>query len=300
MESIYNIYEINEINEKTIIKKIMDEIIDEIIDEIVKKEEINEDCFSTSILELNVCNNIINKEGKSEEGGCEGEDEGGCEGEEDFNDLPNIIDKTSEKIEQPPKINIFLKDHQLAMVYKCQKIEKYKMLKMGIMNDKPGTGKTYVILTLIYLSKKKGNIIVVPQNIINQWISSIDNFSSGSTKLNYKCFTNYEDIMQLYTSSLLLYEYDILITTSLYYNVISTTMNSNFQFIERIFFLLNLCTNVGSMMYNCSVEDILSAQIRNLLKNNFNLLYFKNKKINQKINFRSSKIFLHKICVKIL
>ena len=52
------------------------------------------------------------------------------------------------------------------------------------MSDKPGTGKTYAILGHIYNSKKKRNIIVVPQNIIQQWCDSIHKFSNG--KLKYK------------------------------------------------------------------------------------------------------------------
>ena len=57
-------------------------------------------------------------------------------------------------------------------------IEKDNLCNFGILSDKPGAGKTYVILGLIYLTKnnlsKKTNIIVVPQNILNQWKLSIN------------------------------------------------------------------------------------------------------------------------------
>lgn len=136
----------------------------------------------------------------------------------------------STKIEQPLNINITLKDHQLAMVNKCIEIENVNMCNFGIMCDKPGTGKTYVILTHILLSGKKRNIIVVPQNIINQWCDAIHNFSNGLLK--YKKFIEYSELLNLYNTDSDLYECDILLTTALYYNMIATTVNE----MERVFF----------------------------------------------------------------
>ncbi len=136
----------------------------------------------------------------------------------------------SPKIEQPLNINIKLKDHQLAMVKKCIDIENDNIRSFGIMCDKPGTGKTYAILTHILLSGKKRNIIVVPQNIINQWSDSIHHFSNGLLK--YKKFIEYSELLNLYNTDSDLYQYDILLTTALYYNMIATTVNE----IERVFF----------------------------------------------------------------
>ena len=144
------------------------------------------------------------------------------------------LDEKSKKIDEIYDINITLKDHQLSIINKCIEIEDMNMCGLGIMNDKPGTGKTYAILGLIYYTKKKKNIIVVPQNIISQWCDSIHTFSDG--KLTYKKFIDYSDILDLYNENTKLFEYDILLTTSLYYNVISTTMKSNFMLVERVFF----------------------------------------------------------------
>jgi superfamily II DNA or RNA helicase len=87
----------------------------------------------------------------------------------------------------PQHISIKLKKHQLAMLKRCKDIEKKENNIFGIMSDKPGTGKTYVILSLIYdsLTSNKTHIIVVPQNIYSQWILSIENFSN---ELKYKKF----------------------------------------------------------------------------------------------------------------
>ena len=147
-----------------------------------------------------------------------------------------LLNEESDKIDHLEDINITLKDHQRAIIKKCIDIEEINICGLGIMSDKPGTGKTYAILGHIYNSKKKRNIIVVPQNIIQQWCDSIHKFSNG--KLKYKRLTEYSDILELYneTTNIGLFDYDILITTSLYYNVISTTITSNFLNVENVFF----------------------------------------------------------------
>lgn len=149
--------------------------------------------------------------------------------------MDNIeLDEESKRIDQILDIDITLKDHQLAIINKCIEIENTNICNFGIMNDKPGTGKTYAILGLIYHSQKKRNIIVVPQNIIYQWCESIHRFSNG--KLKYKKITDYSEILDLYNDDSPLFEYDILLTTSLYYNVIATTITSKYLNIERLFF----------------------------------------------------------------
>jgi len=155
------------------------------------------------------------------------------------------LNENSLKIEHPSFTNIILKDHQLAIIQKCIEIENVNICNFGVMNDKPGTGKTYAILGLIYHSKKKSNIIVVPQNIFLQWCESINTFSNG--KLKYKKFINYSDILQLYEANDL-FDYDILLTTSLYYNVIATTINSNFLNVERVFF--DEIDSISSLLIN--------------------------------------------------
>lgn len=145
-----------------------------------------------------------------------------------------ILDEKSDKIEDILDINIKLKEHQLAIIKRCIDIEDINICGLGIMSDKPGAGKTYAILGFIYYSGKKRNIIVVPQNIIKQWCNSINLFSNG--KLKYKKLTEYSDILDLYNKETTLIDYDILITTSLYYNVIATTMKSNDIRVERVFF----------------------------------------------------------------
>ena len=156
-------------------------------------------------------------------------------------------------------VNISLKKHQLAMLHKCKEIEKIEYNKYGIMNDKPGTGKTYVILSLIYTTRNtcKTNIIVVPQNIYTQWIISIEKFSST---LKYKKFINYDNIISLYNNPALLLDTDIILTTSSYYNIISTTLTSLNIKTDRIFFdEIDSIENIICTKMNSSFTWFISA-----------------------------------------
>ena len=93
-----------------------------------------------------------------------------------------LLTNNSPKTEQPNGTKILLKPHQLAMLKRCQDIEASEYTQ-GILSDKPGSGKTYVILSLILCDIIKepnvhSNIIVVPLNIYKQWLSKI-------SKINY-------------------------------------------------------------------------------------------------------------------
>ena len=147
----------------------------------------------------------------------------------------NELSFDSPIIKHPENLNIILKDHQLAIVKKCIDIESIENNTFGIMSDRPGTGKTYAILTLIYLNKiyNRANIIVVPQNIYTQWIKNIEQFSNNIT---YKKFINYEDIIMLYNNTNILKENDFILTTASYYHMIATTLSSLDIKIGRIFF----------------------------------------------------------------
>jgi len=155
----------------------------------------------------------------------------------------NMTDETifelnhySPKIDDVDELNITLKEHQLRMIYKCLKIEEDNVTSFGVMSDKPGTGKTYALLGLIYKSQKKNNLIVIPQNLLNQWLNSIHQFSEGL--LSYKKLVCYNDILNLYDDNNQndLNKYDILITTSLFYHSLATTLNSKYLKFSRVIF----------------------------------------------------------------
>lgn len=101
-----------------------------------------------------------------------------------------------------PKIRLW--DHQKAMLHRVREIERLSIkvksriryaerymkkenvkeasqLAMGIMNDPPGAGKTYVMLSLIAMDipQVSGlNIVVTPKNLLGQWQDALVAFGT--------------------------------------------------------------------------------------------------------------------------
>jgi len=155
----------------------------------------------------------------------------------------NGLNKDSKRLiinDNPFKLK--LKPHQEALLYRTLELDDKASktnIPFGIISDKPGSGKTFVILALIYYSVKyfnsKGaNIIVVPHNIYNQWIEAINNFLGKLLK--YICLIDYNEINLLFTNSSILYSYDIIITTPLYYDIFASTVNNINANVRRVFF----------------------------------------------------------------
>lgn len=192
--------------------------------------------------------------------------------------LPYLLNHDSPKEKQPSKGVVMLKEHQLAMLHKLMAIEQYNVQKLndlfdekvkelkakedvipravmikqlkeyrqtlngiGIMCDKAGAGKTYVLLSLILkdiedqadvmTTNKSMNIIVVPQNIYTQWMESIEVFSAGS--IRYNKFIEYSDISSLYFSADLS-GYNILLTTPIYYSLITDALAVKNIMVKRV------------------------------------------------------------------
>ena len=84
--------------------------------------------------------------------------------------------------EQPGDINVQLKQHQRAMLHRCLEIEKKS--KLGIMRDKPGAGKTYVILAMINELKKQSLLIEKENGMTNEQIQECSQSNEISTILS--------------------------------------------------------------------------------------------------------------------
>ena len=158
----------------------------------------------------------------------------------------NQINKISINVPKKENLNFNLFelwDHQKRMLTKCLEIEKTLINTsepIGILADKPGTGKTFVALSIILSDLKflenEVNLIVVPQNIFKQWDEAIRSFCDLN-KVRYKSFTNYNDITNIYKDESIFKNLDIILTTSLYYHLVSGTINSyNKININRTFF----------------------------------------------------------------
>ena len=111
---------------------------------------------------------------------------------------PSFILTESSPRFSTPECPIKLWPHQEAMLHRIRQIEtsnyrcktqskaairfmdktlvnKVPEVILGVMNDPPGSGKTYAILAQILIDKTPGaSIIIVPQNIYGQWRQSIE------------------------------------------------------------------------------------------------------------------------------
>lgn len=183
-----------------------------------------------------------------------------------------ILNENSLRYEQPNDININLKNHQLAMLNRALEIENNN--EYAIMRDKPGSGKTYVVLALINELKKidikkklpkKTNVIVVPQNIYFQWSYSIDRLTEN---LSYLKFVEYEHLLNLYNEPQNLYNKDIILVASSYYHSLSTTMKSLELNVDRLFIdEIDNVANLITSQFNTKFIMFISASF-NIQNNN--------------------------------
>jgi hypothetical protein len=69
---------------------------------------------------------------------------------------------------------------------------------LGVMNDPPGSGKTYAILTQILTDKPQGaSIIIVPQNIYGQWRLATEMIFKNNLNL-CKFVSMYADVLEIF------------------------------------------------------------------------------------------------------
>jgi hypothetical protein len=134
-----------------------------------------------------------------------------------------LLTDSSTRDPTPDTSPIKLWPHQEAMLHRIREVEinnlifetihtesmmRYKpsdrpptqRVCIGIMNDPPGSGKTYAILSHILTDTKDGpTIIIVPQNIFSQWKLAIETIFKNTDDLQ-KCrfCSSYADVMKVY------------------------------------------------------------------------------------------------------
>lgn len=193
-----------------------------------------------------------------------------------------------------PICNITLRPHQLSLLHRCIEYEndkpnlcKFDSLEsyvkkndffntnIGVIADRVGSGKSYVILSIILsnsiinrdntLIKSSGlnnitfffkdekpvvktNIIVIPHNLCSQWENYIKIFNKGLKYIIINKQKNFENIKD--DDNLI--ENDVIIVTSTFYNKISKLFIDKGVKLQRIFFdevdSLNIpgCTNIDA------------------------------------------------------
>lgn len=170
--------------------------------------------------------------------------------EDILNSIP-LLQESSTRIPTPTKCKVELWPHQQAMLSRCKEIEsnpkkaecivrnrqrymtekdipKAMNVPIGVMNDPPGSGKTFAILSLIAMdtSEEEGlNIIVVPQNIYNQWSQAIQTMFPKN-EVSYKLCNTYGDATSLYGSGVKeLSKYSIILLNDIYAETLFTSIN---------------------------------------------------------------------------
>jgi SNF2 family DNA or RNA helicase len=174
-------------------------------------------------------------------------------------------------------LRVKLMPHQQAMVYRMLQLEKSLISKpnaYAMMSDKPGAGKTYAILAMLYITNKlifknmqpHVNLIVVPYNICTQWKESMEKIYglTGET-MKYKVLTEYADMMSLYVEPEKLMQYDVLLTTSLYFDSLASTLMSLKLKIQRVFFdEADTIKNLLGTPLMCNMTWFVSASMESL------------------------------------
>jgi hypothetical protein len=131
------------------------------------------------------------------------------------------------------------------------------------------------VLALIYfaikrLNSKGANIIVVPHNIYSQWVASIEKFLG--TILTYKLLLEYSEINLLFSNPNMLYQYDIILTTSLYYDVFASTVSSIGLNVRRVFFdEADTIKNLLAHSMPCAMTWFISASIDRVFDHKSNI-----------------------------
>jgi hypothetical protein len=163
-----------------------------------------------------------------------------------------ILTETSSRDNTPKECSIKLWPHQEAMLHRIRNIEKrgYKCKSessaaaadrymdkskvlmshevcLGVMNDPPGSGKTYAILAHILTDTTPGpSIVIVPQNIYGQWRQAIIAIF-GSNPTSYKFSNSYADVLDMYSNSQSVHKYKIILLQDSFAEAYLKTLNDN-------------------------------------------------------------------------
>ena len=208
-------------------------------------------------------------------------------------DFIYLINENENNASQPDKIKILLKPHQLKMLNKCLQLEQTKIINnennniiktsIGIIGDKVGSGKSYIILGLIcndyninnnniqmihhnplfkiysdiysnynYLNI---NILIVPHNIFQQWKLYINNVNIS---VEYIKTQNQLNNIKFNT--------ELIIVSSTLYNKFTEIANQNKYLFSRVIFdeadsiKIPACKEIKSYFY-----WFVTSSIKNLL-----------------------------------
>jgi len=146
-----------------------------------------------------------------------------------------MLNEQSKRLQIDSNIQLF--PHQQAILQRLIEIETSPRNEtlIGVLTDPPGTGKSYPLLALMLLEKRKfgktQNLLVIPASLHEQWLHYISSFSK---ELKVASLMYYGDITSLFYDARALYSYDILITTANHFPVIAQTVRDIKTFFSRV------------------------------------------------------------------
>jgi len=147
-----------------------------------------------------------------------------------------LLDEHSKRLQINTQIPLF--KHQEAILYRLVELESTPRneILVGVLRDEPGVGKSYPMLALMLHEKRTfnetQNLIVVPNNIHQQWIDYIKAFAGE--ELSAISLIAYGDITRLLYDPRILQKYDIILTTATCYQILADTMISINKYFNRV------------------------------------------------------------------
>lgn len=219
----------------------------------------------------------------------------------DFNGniINNIdIDEFIDNIVEYTNINLW--NNQKILIKDC--ILSDKIFNVCCLAEKPGSGKTYVIISLlqyldcIYESNER-TLIVINNNIYDQWIQSIKNFP----KLIFKELNNYAVVTSIeFDDNIITNDCSVYFTTPLYYHTLCGLSNIGNSFNRIIVDEIDNLKHCITKNININKFWAVSATFDTEVFQNLNFLHYKIIK-NDNYEFKIPEMEIHKkICSNLI
>lgn len=187
---------------------------------------------------------------------------------------PEELDENSAIATQPPALSgIRLKRHQLALLHRCHMYETKDVrtssetcmhTSAGIMGDKAGSGKSFVILALVlshvipvlkpmcslhaldtvHITRQKSslerftdiktNLLVIPHNLCMQWTECIRNTINDENGVSYSIINRMHHVLRILDMEI--GAIDLLVVTSTFYNDVVDILNAKRLRVRRVIY----------------------------------------------------------------
>ncbi len=209
----------------------------------------------------------------------------------DVNNSGDITLLTAESLrDSTPEISpITLWPHQEAMLHRIREIEENNLIFetthtesmmryapkerpplqrvcIGIMNDPPGSGKTYAILSHILTDKRDGpTIIIAPQNIFGQWKLAIETIFKNTDDLTRCRFcSTYADVMKAYGNAAKIIKNKVILLQDTFADTyMKVLLDTNTPILRLVIDEVDIMDNFISTAVNSSYVWLMSASYTN-------------------------------------